>query len=51
MASDKRKAPDAFGSTQLVKRTKTPVTEGVSSAVSIVNSSASSGALIQAVCI
>lgn len=49
MASDKRKAPDAFGSTQLVKRTKTPVTEG-GSAISIINSSASNGALIQAVC-
>lgn len=50
MASDKRKAPDAFGSTQLIKRTKTPVTEGgPSSAVSIVGSSASNGALIQAV--
>lgn len=49
MASDKRKAPDAFGSTQLVKRTRTPVTEG-GSAISIINSSASNGALIQAVC-
>lgn len=50
MASDKRKAPDAFGSTQLVKRTKTPVTEGGSSIVSIVGSSATNGALIQSVC-
>lgn len=49
MASDKRKAPDAFGSTQLVKRTKTPVTEG-GSTVSIVGSSAINGALIQTVC-
>ncbi|KAI5843998.1 WD40-repeat-containing domain protein [Morchella snyderi] len=48
-SSDKRKAPEAFGTNQLVKRTKTPVTEGASTAVSVVGSSAGNGALIQAV--
>lgn len=45
--ADKRKAPDTFGTSQLVKRTKP---DGVaSSAVAVVNNSAQNGALIQAV--
>ncbi|KAL7266312.1 hypothetical protein RUND412_011148, partial [Rhizina undulata] len=50
MSNDKRKAPETFGSSQLVKRTRPDGAPGnASSAVSIVNSSTSSGALIQSV--
>ncbi|KAI5781817.1 WD40-repeat-containing domain protein [Geopyxis carbonaria] len=46
MTTDKRKVPDTFGTSQLVKRTRP---EATTSAVSVVNQSTSHGALIQAV--
>ncbi|KAF8540717.1 WD40-repeat-containing domain protein [Trichophaea hybrida] len=49
MSVDKRKVPEAFGTSQLVKRTRPDVPPSSSSAVSIVGHSAAGGALIQAV--
>ncbi|KAI5859123.1 WD40-repeat-containing domain protein [Tricharina praecox] len=49
MSVDKRKAPEHFGTSQLVKRTRPDAVPSSSSAVSVVNQSASGGALIQAV--
>jgi Prp8 binding protein len=48
MSAGKRPAQNAFGSSQLVKRTKPDANEG-SSAVAVANGSGN-GALIQAVC-
>ncbi|CCX29942.1 WD40-repeat-containing domain protein [Pyronema domesticum] len=48
MSTDKRKAPDNFGSNQLVKRTRPEATNNTS-AVSIVGGASGNGALIQAV--
>jgi len=49
MSREKRPANEAFGTSQLVKRTKSDANLG-SSAVAVVNSSGANGALIQAVC-
>jgi hypothetical protein len=49
MSAGKRPAHDAFGSSQLVKRSKADANLG-SSAVAVVNGSGQNGALIQAVC-
>ena len=49
MSKEKRPANEAFGTSQLVKRTKSDANLG-SSAVAKVNGSGANGALIQAVC-
>jgi Prp8 binding protein len=48
MSREKRPANEAFGTSQLVKRTKSDANLG-SSAVAVVNGSGANGALIQAV--
>jgi hypothetical protein len=49
MSREKRPANEAFGTSQLVKRTKSDANLG-SSAVAVVNGSGANGALVQAVC-
>lgn len=49
MSREKRPAANAFGTSQLVKRAKSDVNFGGSSAVAVVNGTAQNGALIQAV--
>lgn len=49
MSREKRPANEAFGTSQLVKRTKSDANLGGSSAVAVVNGSSANGALIQAV--
>jgi hypothetical protein len=49
MSREKRPANEAFGTSQLVKRTKSDANLG-SSAVAVVNGTGANGALIQAVC-
>ena len=48
MSREKRPANEAFGTSQLVKRTKSDANLGGSSAVAVVNGSSANGALIQA---
>ena len=50
MSVDKRKAPEHFGTSQLVKRTRPDAVPSSSSVAPIVNRTANNGALIQAVC-
>lgn len=50
MSREKRPANEAFGTSQLVKRTKSDANLGGSSAVAVVSGSGANGALIQAVC-
>ncbi|KAA8612785.1 hypothetical protein PtrV1_13354 [Pyrenophora tritici-repentis] len=50
MSKEKRPAHEAFGTSQLVKRTKSDANLAGSSAVAVVNGSRANGALIQAVC-
>jgi hypothetical protein len=49
MSREKRPAKDAFGSSQLVKRSKADANLGASSAVAVSNGTGKNGALIQAV--
>lgn len=49
MSREKRPANEAFGTSQLVKRTKSDANLGGSSAIAVVNGSGANGALIQAV--